>query len=206
MAKRRKSQQKSRAPASSKMIKEQKVTKKDVTPGRTTIEKSRYKPFQKNASEQINKPYKHPIEQRFDKAFVISLVIIAILSLLAFIPILGPLLALTLVPYLACNVGCKYVNKMNGAQVGILVGILWSIIEINVLLQILSYVTISVSEPVIKQSIDYLIISIIFILNIIFCTIGGYTGGAKYEKQLETRSTPIKTKLKVRNSISDRKY
>jgi hypothetical protein len=188
------------------MIKEQKVSKKDIKPSRTPIEKSRRRPFQKIETEQTDKPDKQPIEQRFDKAFIISLGIIAILSLLAFIPILGPLLALTLVPYLACNLGCKYVNKMNGAQVGIIVGILWSIVEINLLLQILSFVTISVGKPVIKESIDYLIIFTIFILNIIFCMIGGYTGGAKYEKQLENRTVPIKAKLKAYSGISDRKY
>ncbi|MCK5561918.1 MAG: hypothetical protein KAJ51_15065, partial [Thermoplasmata archaeon] len=68
--------------------------------------------------------------ERFDKAFIISLALIALLTLLIFIPLIGPFMVLTLVPYIACNLGCRYVSRRNGVQVGILIGIIWSIIEI----------------------------------------------------------------------------
>ncbi len=118
--------------------------------------------------------------ERFDKAFLISLGLIALLSLLIFIPLIGPALALSLVPYLACNRGCRYVGKRNGLQVGFLVGFVWAIIELYILFQILGQFKMSVAGPGIQTNLDIVIIGVLFIANIIFCMIGGYTGGAKF--------------------------
>lgn len=124
---------------------------------------------------------KKPHMERFDKAFLISLGLIALLSLLVFIPVLGPLLLLTLVPYLSCNIGCKYVSKRNGVQVGLLVGILWSIVEYNIIVQFLNQIKIAVGEAAIKTNLDLFLIVLLFIANIVLCIIGGYTGGTKFE-------------------------
>lgn len=135
--------------------------------------------------------------ERFDKAFIISLALIALLTLLVFIPFLGPLMVLTLVPYLACNRGCRYVSRRNGVQVGILIGGIWSIVEIYLLFNILTMVKMSLADPAIKTGLDVLILVLIFSANIIFCMIGGYTGGAKFElkdsKKVELQSTQVET-------------
>jgi len=136
--------------------------------------------IQKEPDEKAKTTPKHRIE-RFDKAFLISLGLIALLSLLVFIPVLGPLLLLTLVPYLSCNIGCKYVSRRNGVQVGLLVGILWSIIEFNLIVQFLNQIKIAVGEAAIKSNLDLFLIVLIFIANIVLCIIGGYTGGTKFE-------------------------
>lgn len=136
--------------------------------------------IQKDTDEKV-KPISEPRIERFDKAFLISLGLIALLSLLVFIPILGPLLLLTLVPYLSCNIGCKYVGRRNGVQVGLLVGILWSIIEFNLIVQFLNQIKIAVGEAAIKTNLDLFLIVLIFVANIVLCMIGGYTGGAKFE-------------------------
>lgn len=120
--------------------------------------------------------------ERFDKAFLISLGLIALFSLLIFIPFLGPVMLLSVIPYISCNIGCRYVSKRNGIQVGILLGIIWSIVEFYLLFQFLREVMISVSEPAIKTTVDVIIIVLIFTANLIFCIIGGYTGGAKFEE------------------------
>lgn len=122
------------------------------------------------------------IVERFDKAFIISLGLIALLSLLIFIPFLGPVMLLSVIPYMSCNIGCRYVSKRNGIQVGILLGIIWSIVECYLLFQFLKEVMISVSEPAIRTNVDVFIIVLIFTANLIFCIIGGYTGGAKFEE------------------------
>jgi len=134
--------------------------------------------------KELSKIRRPPKERRFHQAFIISLTIIAILSLLIFIPYVGPFIGLTLVPYIACNLGCRYVDKRNGVQVGILVGVIWSIIEIYLLFIFLSQVRISVTEPAILTNLDAFIIVFIFISNIIFCIIGGYIGGQQFEKGL----------------------
>jgi hypothetical protein len=133
-------------------------------------------------------------DERFDKAFAISLGLIALLSLLLLIPFIGPFMGLTLVPYLACNRGCRYVSKVNGLQVGILVGAIWSIIEIFLMFQILDYVKISVSTPGIKTGLDLTIIIILFTANLIFCMLGGYTGGLKFEK--------LRSKNKIKEQVT----
>jgi hypothetical protein len=125
------------------------------------------------------------IEQRFDKAFLLSLGVIALLTLTIFIPVFGPLMVATLVPYLACSIGCRYVDKHNGIQVGILIGILWSIVELYLIFQILSQIPISLNDPVIKERADYFVISMLFASNILFSAIGGYSGGSKFEKAQE---------------------
>jgi hypothetical protein len=130
--------------------------------------------------KEVEEPESLRVE-RFDKAFIISLALIALLTLLIFIPLIGPLMVLTLVPYIACNRGCRYVSRRNGVQVGILIGAIWSIIEIYILFNILAMVSISVTEPAIKTSLDVLILVLIFCANLIFCMVGGYTGGAKFE-------------------------
>jgi hypothetical protein len=127
------------------------------------------------------------LEERFDKAFAISLGLIALFSLLLLIPFIGPVMGLTLGPYLACNRGCRHVNKINGLQVGLLVGAIWSIIELYLMFQILNYVKISVSTPGIKSGIDLTIIILLFSANLIFCMLGGYTGGSKFEKLLSKK-------------------
>jgi hypothetical protein len=133
-------------------------------------------------------------EERFDKAFAFSLGLIAILSLTFFIPIVGPIMGLTFVPYLACNLGCRYVQRSNGIQVGLLVGVLWAIIELYILFQILTIVKISVAEPGIYTDIDLVIIVFIFLSNIIFCMIGGYTGGGKFKTTWNKRMERLSSK------------
>jgi hypothetical protein len=121
--------------------------------------------------------------ERFDKAFLFSLGLIALLTLLFFIPIIGPFIGLTFVPYISCNLGCKYVQRRNGLQVGALVGLLWSIVEVYMLFQILTFIKISVADPGIYSNLDMAIIVAIFTTNLLFCMIGGYTGGAKFNKK-----------------------
>jgi hypothetical protein len=148
--------------------------------------------------EKVQKPQtrnKEIVVQRFDKAFMVSVGLLALLSLLFFIPLLGPLMGLSLAPYFACNRGCRHVNSKNGLQLGFMMGVLWSVIELFLLFQILNFVKIAVTEPGVHTIVDIAIIVFVFMANIIFCTIGGYTGGGKFEEANVTkRKTGRKTK------------
>ena len=148
--------------------------------GRGLPPKYRYK--YKTAGKEPERRQKE-IEERFDIAFVASLALIALFSLFTFIPIIGPVLALTLVPYLACYRGCRYVNSRNGVQVGLLVGVVWSIVEFYLLFQILNFVKISVAEPGIYTNIDMLLVVLICLGTISFSMFGGYMGGKKFQAQ-----------------------
>jgi hypothetical protein len=158
--------------------------RKDTIPEKhEQVKDKRFKPDRQKADiEPPSEKTLVKLEERFDKAFAISLGLIALLSLLFFIPLIGPIMGLTLVPYLACNRGCRYVTKANGLQVGILVGAIWSIIEVYLMFQILDYVSISVSPPGIITGLDITVIILLFTANLIFCMLGGITGGSKFEK------------------------
>ena len=120
------------------------------------------------------------VEERFDKAFFVALILIAVLFLLIFIPLIGFILVLTITPYYAGYRGGRFVSKKNGLQVGILVGLIWSIIVTYLLFQILNMLqNVSEVSPGIYTSLDFLIVATIFIFNIAFCGLGGYTGGRK---------------------------
>jgi hypothetical protein len=185
MAKRYKMRQDTRSSTSRQIRVEDGLSQQELKhrPGAIKYTTAKSKPKKSRKSQPPTR--KSICEERFDKAFLISLVLIAILSLLVFIPFIGPLMVLTLVPYIACNIGCRYVSKRNGIQVGILIGIIWSIIQFYLLFQILNLIKISVTDPAIRTTLDLFIIILIFMATIIFCIIGGYTGGAKFE--LETK-------------------
>lgn len=119
-------------------------------------------------------------EERFDKAFFVALVLIAVLFLLIFVPLVGFILVLTITPYYAGYKGGRYVGKKNGLQVGILVGLIWSIIVTYLLFETLNMLqNVSEVSPGIYTTLDLLIVALIFIFNIFFCALGGYTGGRK---------------------------
>jgi ascorbate-specific PTS system EIIC-type component UlaA len=119
-------------------------------------------------------PSKEPAakEERFDYAFLISLGIFAALFLIIFIPALGPLLVFILVPYLAGYQSGKFVNKSDGMRIALITGFIWSVIEVYIILSLLSSLQLAVAEPGLHTFTDWLLIVIIFILNISFCMLG----------------------------------
>ncbi len=190
---------------SSKIKKDEKIQKQPKTskPTKTAKHRSflinqRLRRLPKNVQEKELKNMVEPktrtkekVEvQKFHKAFAISLGLIALFSFLLFIPILGPVMELSLVPYLACNRGCRYVDRKNGLQVGLLIGIIWSTIVVYIMLQLLDVVSLAVTEPGIKTIEDSIIIITIFTCNILFCMLGGYTGGAKFELRTQDVQDP----------------
>jgi hypothetical protein len=138
----------------------------------------RTKPSPEKESKKKDTKFK---EERFDKAFFVALILIAILFVLIFIPLVGFILVLTLTPYIAGYKGGRYVSKKNGLQMGILVGLIWAVIVTFIMFETLKLVQ-NVSEvpPGIYTALDFFIVILIFIFNIFFCALGGYTGGRKF--------------------------
>jgi hypothetical protein len=111
-------------------------------------------------------------EERFDKAFFISLGIFALFFLLVFIPVLGLILTLTIVPYFAGYQGGKFVNRRDAVLVAFLSGFIWTILEIYIFITILSNLNLAVITPGIYTGTDWLLIILLFLSNILFCIIG----------------------------------
>ena len=177
------------------------MAKRNKKRGKTKLPKAKPKadkPLKKGLRKPNKKGDKDEAKaeriERYDKAFLISLGLIAVLTPLIFIPLLGWLLAITLVPYLACNIGCRRVRRSNGVQIGFLIGFLWSIIEVYLLFYFLTFIKISLTEPGISNVTDMIIIVTFFIVNIIFSMIGGYTGGAKFDLKEVKKSSTVDTK------------
>jgi quinol-cytochrome oxidoreductase complex cytochrome b subunit len=124
-------------------------------------------------------------EERFDFAFFISLGIFAALFLIIFIPALGPLLVFILVPYLAGYQSGKFVNKSDGIRIALITGFIWSVIEVYIILSLLGSLQLAVAEPGLHTFTDWLLIVIIFVLNISFCTLGTIFSPRKKEEAEE---------------------
>jgi hypothetical protein len=113
-------------------------------------------------------------EERFDKAFFIAIGIFAVFFPVIFVPVMGLIIVLTLAPYLAGYLSGKYINKKDGILIAIITGIIWSLVEIWILFSLLSSLELAVGRPGIHTSLDWLIVFIVIIMNIAFCTFGSY--------------------------------
>lgn len=129
----------------------------------------------KNENDYCEEP--EETEERYDKAFFVTLGLIALLSLLIFIPGIGFILVLTLAPFIAGYFGSKYVTKKDGIQIGVIIGIIWTAIELFIIFQIAKSMNMSLIEPGIYSAFDAFIIFLVFCLTAIFCGIGGWVGG-----------------------------
>ena len=120
-------------------------------------------------------------EERFDVAFFIALGIFALLFLLVFIPGVGPVLIITLVPYLAGYQSGKYINKKDGLLIAILAGFIWTIIEIMIFFTVLGQMELAIKSPGFYTSLDWLILVVLLSANIVFCAIGSRYSPRKFD-------------------------
>ncbi|UCH87904.1 MAG: hypothetical protein JSV49_06440 [Thermoplasmata archaeon] len=120
-------------------------------------------------------------EERFDLAFFISLGIFALFFLMVFIPVIGPILILTFVPYFAGYQSGKFINKNDGMTIAFLTAFIWSIFEIIILLMILNSLNLGVQSPGLYTGTDWLIVSIVFLCNISFCILGTIYSPREFE-------------------------
>jgi len=112
------------------------------------------------------------MEERFDHAFLVTLGIFALFFLLVFIPVVGPILILILIPYVAGYHGGKFVNRKDGILVAVLAGFIWTLLEIWIFYSLLSSLDLAVNPPGIYTGLDWTVIILIFLTNIMFCIMG----------------------------------
>jgi hypothetical protein len=111
-------------------------------------------------------------EERFDLAFFIALGIFALFFLLVFIPAIGPILIITLVPYIAGYQSGKFINKNDGLLIAVIVGIIWTIIEMMIFFSILGQMNLAIISPGFYTGLDWLFLFILLSANIVFCALG----------------------------------
>jgi hypothetical protein len=109
------------------------------------------------------------IEENFTKALLITIGYMALLTLLIFIPLIGPVLALTFGPYIAGYSGGRY--SVAWRLLGLTAAIIWSSIFVLIFLFI-TLEALPFSYPLQIGGFEIAIICIPYILNIIFCVLG----------------------------------
>ncbi len=106
----------------------------------------------------------------FRKAMAISL-LIPLLSLpMALIPLIGQLLALTLIPYLSTAMGTRFTQPKDRVPIALTVAIVWSGIQTTVLLMVVNLIETPMGAKM--EAAEYLILMGIWAMNLIFCVMG----------------------------------
>ena len=110
------------------------------------------------------------IRPSFRKAMTISL-LIPLLSLpMALIPLIGQLLALTLIPYLSTALGTRFTQPKDRVPIALTVAIVWSGIQTTILLTVVNFIETPMGAKM--EAMEYLIIMGIWAMNLIFCVMG----------------------------------
>ncbi len=110
------------------------------------------------------------IEPSFKKAMAISL-LIPLLSLpMALIPLIGQLLALTLIPYLSTAMGTRFTQPKERVPIALTVAIIWSGIQTAVILLVVNLIETPMGAKM--EAAEYLILIGIWAMNLIFCVMG----------------------------------
>ncbi len=106
----------------------------------------------------------------FRKAMAISL-LIPLLSLpMALIPLIGQLLALTLIPYLSTAMGTRFTQPKERVPIALTVAIVWSGIQTTILLMVVNLIETPMGAKM--ETAEYLILMGIWAMNLIFCVMG----------------------------------
>ena len=106
----------------------------------------------------------------FRKAMAISL-LIPLLSLpMALIPLIGQLLALTLIPYLSTAMGTRFTQPKDRVPIALTVAIVWSGIQTTILLMVVNLIETPMGAKM--EAAEYLILMGIWAMNLIFCVMG----------------------------------
>lgn len=117
----------------------------------------------------------------FLKGFAITIGFFAASTLLVLIPptFLGGVLALTVGPYIAGYKGGHHV--LSWAWLGILSGVIWTSVQVMAIVTAASYFSIYGAAEI--GGFEALLVFLLFIFNISFCTIGAKIGSEARQKK-----------------------
>ena len=111
-----------------------------------------------------------PRAPSFSRAMLSTFAIYAISFIIVFIPLLGAILAFTLVPYFASALGTRWAHPKERVPVSLTASIVWSVMETAVLIVMVS----SIPTPTgfVLDDIGLAILVLIWISNIGFGILG----------------------------------
>lgn len=115
---------------------------------------------------------KYEKDPSFIKGMVISYLFLLISLPITPIPFIGPILAFTLVPYLAGALGARFAHPKERVPLALTASITWAVVETAVLLAVLNVITSQTPMGLVIEGFEILIILTIFLSNIIFMLLG----------------------------------
>jgi len=104
------------------------------------------------------------------KAGTISVLIIASSIPVAFIPLIGVVLSITLVPYLSSAIGLRLAHREDRIPLALGNAIVWSALESALIIGLFS----AIETPMgfVMGSSEYMVLFVIWSFNLLFCIMG----------------------------------
>ena len=107
----------------------------------------------------------------FAKGMIISYLFM-FASVVVFIPLIGPILGFTLIPYLSGALGARFAHPKERVPLAITTSMTWSILEVAILLIVLGTITRFSPMGLVIKGPEIMILVSIFILNLVFMLLG----------------------------------
>jgi hypothetical protein len=110
----------------------------------------------------------------FVKGLLISFLIMLTSLIVALIPLIGAVLALTMIPYLAGALGSRFAHPKERVPLTLTCSMTWSILETGLLIGGLYVITRETPMGLVIDSLSIWIIAMLWLSNMIFMLLGSF--------------------------------
>lgn len=113
-------------------------------------------------------------EPSFIRGLVVSYLILLISLPVVILPLIGPVLAITLIPYLSGALGARSAHPKERVPLALTCSMTWAVLETSVLLIGLSLVTRDTPMGLVLDVTGLWVIALLWLSNIIFMLLGTF--------------------------------
>ena len=113
-------------------------------------------------------------EPSFIRGLLVSYLILFISVPLTILPLIGPVLAITLIPYLSGAVGARSAHPKERVPLALTCSMTWAVLETAIILMVLSLVTRDTPMGLVVDVTGLWIIALLWLSNIIFMLLGTF--------------------------------
>ncbi len=113
-------------------------------------------------------------EPSFIKGLIISYLILLISIPVVLLPLIGPILAMTMIPYLSGALGARFAHPKERVPLALTCSLTWAVLETAVLLIGLTVITRFTPTGLVLDAMGLWIIAMIWLLNIVFMLLGAF--------------------------------
>ena len=113
-------------------------------------------------------------EPSFIKGLLISYMIMLISIPVVLLPLIGPILSLTMIPYFSGALGARFAHPKERVPLALTCSLTWAVLETAILLIGLTFITRFTPTGLVLDALGLWIIAMIWLLNIIFMLLGAF--------------------------------